>query len=118
MTMALTGLHYDYDRNYVHDRDTFLQLRENRDLAEGRNLQTALRPHFDGVRSIAFGYGFDLLVRVSPDPRLTDGQAVAEITGYFNDLNNRPGVVGHVRFNAERYNSLAPSQASSAPCPY
>ena len=46
----------------------FLQLRENRDLALGENLQTALRPHWDGRTSIAFGYGFDLLVRASSDP--------------------------------------------------
>jgi hypothetical protein len=91
--MALTGLHDDFGGyTYLHERDVFLQLRENSGLAGGD--QTQLRPHWDGGTSIAFGYGFDLLVRVSPDARLTDQQAVAEITGYFNVLNSRPGVVG------------------------
>ncbi len=102
--MALTGLHTDFrGYTYLHERDVFLQLRENGDLAAGRNLQTALRPHFDGGDSLAFGYGFDLLVRVSRNPPYRAGEvitqrereSVREITQYFNDLNSTQGVVGN-----------------------
>ena len=51
--------------SYVGDRNALIKARENVVLANPNNaparIQQQLRPHFDGKRSLAIGYGLDLL---------------------------------------------------------
>ena len=60
--MALSGLHRNWrNGSYLADRDYLIKMLENPKLAKGTDL-SGLRPHWDTYRSIAIGYGLDLLV--------------------------------------------------------
>lgn len=59
--MAIT-LHTNFQfGTYENDRNTFIKQRENEVLASPTSsparIQQQLRPHFDGKRSLAIGYG-------------------------------------------------------------
>jgi RTX calcium-binding nonapeptide repeat (4 copies) len=69
--------------SYAGDRNNLIKIRENEVLAtptsSSANIQLQLRPHFDGKRSLAIGYGLDLL-----------NNSVATINGHLSRVGIAP----------------------------